>query len=1148
MGTSLTALNAGSLAYRYVCAIEGYSWLLTSAATAAAVTAWAGTDWSQALGGLFVEIDNQGSAHPWEPFQGGGTCTLRVVDTDRVDRFGIDTHRKLAGGETYLAATADRNDTTITVADTSTFAASGEAFCGTECFAYSGKTGTTFTGCTRGKYSALANGVGGRWSGHHRQGQAANRVSLDPIVSVQPRTWLGRWVAVYIHREIGGVLDIKSEAQLVYAGKIVEIRDDTNGTTVVQLKHVMDTLNEAMICRDQWTAKVIEGVFIRRDQNIGILDSTSQSTSAFKEADDLVCVASGASGTNQFNEGYYTVTQITDVINAWLHAERGAGRLYGTYSISSPVSSSNGLRTRLYYKIPNAGSTIVYFEMSMPSILGMFYGFFEADRAWASLPNAMTVRAPAGARSNKPYFLEGPSTPLRAILTHLDTSNSTYDFRMGIFDEIGTFFDQFDLLPIGSKVFDKLGLDWGVFSFNDANYMVGAKSGGELRYLMPSSGFYLPGNSSSSAPWSGSANAMTVSQDQPAEIIVKQVAFFEATFGDLLKLIFYGSGTNGFNHAAFDTLAYGFGLNIPGALLGSDFEASVDALPGAGTKSLIIIEKPTRLSDLISIDLVLRWAFPRWKQGTIAFALWKVPAEASGVILTENTRARPASSRGDDRTATSTGEDWLHDIVTIKYNRDGVSQDNYLSSLTFEDAPHVDDSGGEGRPITIKARNTYSQFNNTGVGIEQLAPNFLAQFPIFSRPLRTQMLSIAPAYYEQLAPGDLVTVSDSYARDPATGLRGIVVRPGIVIRARYNRGGAQPGSPAGMAPQGEVEIMYSPDGSRFAAYSYAATLDETVSGGGFSAGYNSGTLTLRCKAHDNSESTEAVDASRFVSGDKIVIIERDPAVAASPLSWSRTINGTPSGNDIVINSALTSPTFDSAKRYRIVYDHYTALQATQQVLAAQADIADSLIENVAAPFQYAQTSSMIPFSVYDPTIPVELVPDASYGDGKPLDVGHEFALIQLAHVIEDYRTAHHTPVMFDETIGVSFSGTYQLIAVWPVHLTASTLETRSIAVAPLFRSFDGSSASVRISLCRTPPAHSDPKFGVPSAVDITRPATLSEAVFTTSSTTFSTPTAQHLDESVKNWPADFSMAWVLIEINNKAEIKGLSRFDQGARE
>lgn len=1140
MGTTLDTLNAGSITYKYVVAIEGYSKLLTNAAAAAATTAWAGTDWSTALEGLFVEMDNQGSAHPWEPFQGGGTCTLRVAP-DAADTFGIDTHRKLAGAETYLAATVDRDDTTITVKDTSTFSSSGEAFIGTECFAYSSKTATTFAVSTRGKYAPFTTSSGGRWAGHHRQGLAANRVSLDPIVCAQPRVWIGKWVAVYLHRDVGGVLDVKAQAQLVYAGKIVEIRDDASGLVVVQLKHVMDTLSEAMLGRDQWTANIIEGIYLKADQFFGMTDYSSYPSSP-RTANNLTCVASGASGSNQFNEGYYSLDALCEVINKWFEGERVAARIYGTYNIASPVSSNVGLRSKIYYKIPNASTTTVAWAIKMPSTVAALFGFTQESAQQLQVAST-TIDSPPSRTSNTSYLFQSSVPPLRGILSHLEISNNLLDARVGLFDEVGTFLDQFDLLPRANRPpFGDLGLEWGVFSFNDSFHLVAAKVGNELRYMMPLFGFTIFADNGPSAAWSGQPfSVMTVSFDQPSTIVVKQVIALDTTFGTLLKFLFYGSGTTNFNHASLDTLGYGLGLGIPGSLLGSGFDASVNALPGADANILAILEKPTKLSDIIASDLILRWAFPRWKQGGLSFAAWSLETSTTPLVLTEATKASPVGTKNNDRTVTTLSDEWLHDMVTLQYNRDALSKENYLSALTFEDASHVDDSGGEGKPITIKARNTYGQFVNTGQGIEQIAPKFLAQFTLFSRPLRKQTLSIGPALYEQLAPGDVVSVSDAFARDPTTGARGITVVLGLVIRVRYNRGGAQPGNPRGLAAQGEVDVMYSPDGTRPGIYSYAALVDETVSGGGFSAGYNSGTLTLRCKTHGHSESSEARDASRFVNGDKILIIERDPATPSSPLMWSRTVTGTPVNDDIVINSALSAPAFAATKRYRIIYDTFSVQQTSQKTLAAQADT-DALIENLASPYQYTEARSSSAFTAYDNTIPAELVADACYGDGKPLDCGHEFALLHLGLLLEDYRTAHTIPVLLDAaSAGAGTWSGYQLVAFWPVHLgyDPEFAFDRQISVAPMFRSSTGSSASVRITVIREPPE--DGTLTV--LTDVAIPFSASSQVFTTTSTTFAIPTAA-LVASVKN---NDGVAWVMVECTQDAEVWGLSQFDEGPR-
>jgi hypothetical protein len=152
MGQALTAMQAGSVRIQYVVAIEGYPYILTDGDTAAALAAWTGLGWSQALGGLFVEHEPNQQLHPWQPFGTGGKCVLHVLQ-DAADTLGIDMNRKLAGAETMLASELELNATTISVKDTSAFAASGSVHIGTERIDYTGKTATTFTGCTRGKFA-----------------------------------------------------------------------------------------------------------------------------------------------------------------------------------------------------------------------------------------------------------------------------------------------------------------------------------------------------------------------------------------------------------------------------------------------------------------------------------------------------------------------------------------------------------------------------------------------------------------------------------------------------------------------------------------------------------------------------------------------------------------------------------------------------------------------------------------------------------------------------------------------------------------------------------------------------------------------------------------------------------------------------------
>ena len=147
MGTTLTDLTSGeSIAWDVVIAIEGYGNLLTTGSTAAAITAWAGTDWSAALGGLAVTHWNlRSKLDPWEPFTNESSLTFSVMDVDSAyaDTFGIDTHRKEGGTTSPLATSLDPNDASLVVLRSDDFAASGTLYVGAEAIAYS--TNTTAT-------------------------------------------------------------------------------------------------------------------------------------------------------------------------------------------------------------------------------------------------------------------------------------------------------------------------------------------------------------------------------------------------------------------------------------------------------------------------------------------------------------------------------------------------------------------------------------------------------------------------------------------------------------------------------------------------------------------------------------------------------------------------------------------------------------------------------------------------------------------------------------------------------------------------------------------------------------------------------------------------------------------------------------------
>jgi len=118
----------------------------------------------------------------WEP-QG-----FRVELVDRAARWTEALKKPTA--VTYLDATSvTAAATTVNVKATGQFAATGKVWINTEVMSYSGKTGTSFTGLTRGVYETLAQ------KHYTIDGERARR----PEVTNWPRVREGRRVALYVY-------------------------------------------------------------------------------------------------------------------------------------------------------------------------------------------------------------------------------------------------------------------------------------------------------------------------------------------------------------------------------------------------------------------------------------------------------------------------------------------------------------------------------------------------------------------------------------------------------------------------------------------------------------------------------------------------------------------------------------------------------------------------------------------------------------------------------------------------------------------------------------------------------------------------------------------------------------------------------------
>lgn len=110
---------------------------------------------------------------------------------------------------TYITATMSSSATTIAVVSTAAFAASGTIYLDQEAIGYTGKTGTSFTGCTRGKF--------GSKPARHLYSDALGSGLGNPQVTDRAVESVGRPATLWLCRVSGGVI---TDADLQHYGTI----------------------------------------------------------------------------------------------------------------------------------------------------------------------------------------------------------------------------------------------------------------------------------------------------------------------------------------------------------------------------------------------------------------------------------------------------------------------------------------------------------------------------------------------------------------------------------------------------------------------------------------------------------------------------------------------------------------------------------------------------------------------------------------------------------------------------------------------------------------------------------------------------------------------------------------------------------------
>lgn len=1116
MGTTDSALQAGSGQFGYALLIEGYPYVIHDGADSpAVVTAYAGTGWSQAHPGLGVIGTIKQSIEPLKPGLDIPTMTFHVLDTDGSDTFGKAVWKSKPTISSRLDAVftpAADGSGTLTVKENgvgvSSFPSSGTVYLGTRTITYSSKSGSTglvVPAAGANPYSPFA--ADGSNVYQRDQGLSSGQnwdVAAPPRVSNVPDTWQGKHVALYMHRIAGGVWDVRAQAHLEFAGTIGDI-DDGEGVTVVTCQDIRKQVEDAVLLKRQFVGYVKPGINLRTGDQFYVQITAGDSVKS--SSDPLTVVASGASGADEIDAGIYETEALLTKLNAWITADTSVA---GDFTFKIEPSDA-GMRLKLVGTITVSA---VQIELSCTSHDVMeFLGFPDTirfDDRWA-------------ARSERDYsasqILVSPQPPYRILAARPKDSTTGRSYIIE-FDAPpnGEFFEGSAYYPAYLDDAANGEANWSYFRIGKDQLVLGKWDGtSKITSVAILSNYASAFRSEARGE---EINDAGITYDEPGERLpVYQVVALAGKFSKLIPTLFASVSGAGVNHATYDVLPFGAG--VPYSLLGSNFLASCASLETTGkTDSItVLLEKPTKLRDVLVPELALRFAFLIFKNGGLQFVSPQAPNSTTADYTLDETNKAGGPGEKLPMTSSRLTSDYLVNDIKINYERTTGDQ-----PLEIHDLVSID-RHGKSEPITIDAVNsTAADDGASGKAVENMVGLLAATlFPMFGRPVKLLTRTLAPTLYG-IAPGNTVTISDDLVRDPTTGERGISGRAGIVIESvhGYGQGGGR--------MMGEVTVLLT-DEDRTFPLSAAAEIDTTYTSGLYTNGYDSTNFRLKLKDHSFSKSTDSKDAASFNHGDLIRIVELDPADPSTIDAWSRTLHAS-TGVDtstgyLQMTASLSSPSYSGAtKKLVVIPQAYTSVQASQKLHAFQADDADGMVLNTIEPNSYGSGTDLTFARGLATDLPV-LLADESYGDGKPLTPYQLQYMSRMVNNLISYKAATHIPLMLTTVAGASILNTsvaaYTLMFSVPVAVGGFVPRgwLRAISIAPQFFSGGAHGTSyVRVTSSRFPPTGT-------ALTDVVFAGATRSVVFTTTSATAVTATAQDLVIVPAQFPGH---TWLTVEI------------------
>lgn len=899
--TTALALNASrNLWFAYVLEIEGIDTAFTTSSdTTGIATAWSGSPAYTIVSGLDMpgevsrEIDLLGFTLPEV------SITLRLLDDNAGTIAALLGSGDASATTTYLTADHARDATTLNVVRTALFPASGTLHIGRERITYSGKTATTFTGCSRGTHPW--GGKAAPWGYEYSIGDVPSGETLLEV-STKPRVWKGRGFTLYqIAKDTTGTWTTKANALTWFAGTLNGDPSCTGREWTFGGESV-ENMMQGSLLRHQFTAKM-NGFVIPEDEVYTAFEWLLDSTGAIVSGPD--------SESFTISAGSYTHETLLAHVNEQL---AGLTTLNGTWSVNVRATGTLGLRAHLLFYTGSIGANFMDWSLWRQLDDGSYstYGVAFEMLGYTDIPAALATDQRIASDSHGQATAQMP--PVKAVfdpffptLTIDEASKRGTWFDMSAADVPGGVGDGYILVGEDS---DRLWL----VTFDDAATFTRVASigptGKALAHVVLPSGLVV----------SDTRQLIRLEEDD-IEIPIRQVWVYKGRVSTIVMRMLMSTGISSYNGTR-DQWPASMGLGIPAELVDAPSIVALDSAAGAASVQRPVILEPESAAGVLEALMCSVGFHLVWRHGKIAATMTTTPAglDATATLDMDNLPA-------DEITSYAAGVDLIRNSIKLKLNRD-IFTDEYRKTYTAENLPSQSVHGVPDA-FEYEARCLYDDGDDAVINawIDHVAAPTMAYFgaaiPVYVRPgMATLMGSISC--------GDIVTLTDDDAFNPATGGYGLDAVKAWVV-----------GLTEDPASQRVTEIkLLVPLGKRL-PMGPSGMLD--YSRGDF--GYDAANHRLYLRDHEFSLATEDTDVSRFRLDHDISIVEIDPAVPGSPTKWGRTVDNDPATDGYIhLSSALSLPAFDSSKRYYVELSEADAqISDYEEAYAWIADADDLLV-------------------------------------------------------------------------------------------------------------------------------------------------------------------------------------------------------------